>query len=95
MLYKTNYPVAIRLDRIEKGQEIELTEEEAFNLGDAVSLVTGPAPEPVAAPEKAVADMSLSELKAKAAELGLSASGSKADLVDRITLAVSASEDAN
>lgn len=95
MRYITNVALQVRGDRIEKGSEIELSADEAkvFDPADitAVDVIPEPEPEPALA-DKPVAEMNLAELKARAKELGLSASGSKADLEERIQLHLSAAE---
>ena len=88
-LYRTNVALSVKGDRIERGSEIELSAAEAANLDPAdITLVSRiPAPEPEApAEDVAVEDMSLPQLKARAKEIGLATSGSKADLIERITL---------
>lgn len=88
MLYKANVPLIVKCDLIPKGQEIELSDEEAarFDPKD-ISVVSNeppaPEPEPVVVP---VEEMTLDQLRAKAKELGLSAGGSKADILERIYL---------
>jgi hypothetical protein len=92
-LYKTVYPISHRLDRIEKGAVIDLTEDEAFNLADAVVPFVDESAAPVVEEvEPAIEDMTLDQLKAKATALGLKTTGSKADLTERITLHLSGEE---
>lgn len=86
MLYTTTCAISYKGDRVRKGVVLDLTAEEAANLGSDVVLVEAPAPEPEAEPEKALEDMTSSELKELASSLGLSASGTKADLYERIKL---------
>ena len=83
--YKVLNPIA-HSGRIERGEIVLLTEDEASNFAGNVELVT-PVADVVAEPEKPIDDMELLELKAKAEKLGLSTEGSKADLQERITLA--------
>lgn len=83
--YKVLNPIA-HSGRIERGEIVLLTEDEASNFGANVAPVVQEAPKE-AEPEKPVDDMELLELKAKAEKLGLSTEGSKADLQERITLA--------
>lgn len=85
-LYRVLNPIA-HGGRVERGTEIELTDEQAANYGENyVELVTAKASaEEVEA--KPVEKMTVAELRIKAEELGLDATGSKADLVERITLA--------
>lgn len=88
MLYKAKVPLLIKGDHIKKGQEVELTDEEAARFDPAdLSPVdhTPPAPEPEPV-EVPLDEMSLDQLRAKAKELNLSAGGSKADLLERIKL---------
>lgn len=87
-LYKTNVALAIDGDRIPRGTEVELSDDQVAHLDPADIELVGSAPE--AAPEK-VSDVPLEEmghaqLKERAKELGLSATGSKADLLERIAL---------
>jgi hypothetical protein len=87
MAYKTLIPISFRGSRLEAGTEIEPTTEELANIADLLEVVgETPEPEEIETPEPALADMTAAQLKEKAAALGLSTSGSKADLVDRITL---------
>lgn len=88
MLYKANVTLFVKSDYIERGQEVELTEEEVARFDPAdISPVDhtppAPEPEPVVVP---IEEMTHDQLKAKAKELGLSAGGSKADILERITL---------
>jgi len=87
MLYKTTCPISHYGDRLERGVELELTAEEAMNYADSVEAIGNSAPV-VEEPEVVVPveDMTLSQLKERAKELGLTATGSKVDLVERITL---------
>lgn len=89
MRYITNCALQIRGDRVEKGSEIELSEAEAvaFDPADitAVDAIPEPEEEP-AVSDTPLAEMSADQLKAYAKELGLKASGSKADLQERIVL---------
>ena len=86
MQFKATSAFILRGDRIRKGAVVDLTEEEAQVHAGEVKSLEAPAPEPEPQPEKALDEMTAAELKAKAAELGLSTTGSKADLVERITL---------
>lgn len=86
--YLTNVALSIKGDRIERGTEIELTAVEAANLdpNDITPVGAVVAESKVEEAPVSVEDMNLDQLKAKAKELGLSASGSKADLKERIEL---------
>lgn len=85
MQYKVKAAIIFKGDRVEPGGVIDISAEQAIQLGAAIApVVTEVIPEPVA--EKDIADMSLAELKSKAEELGLDTKGSKASLVERITL---------
>lgn len=89
MQHQTTCTIAYKGDRVPTGTVIELTADEAKNFGASVvpfDSTPGVAPEPE--PEVAVEDMSVDQLKDKAKELGLKATGSKADLIERITLHV-------
>lgn len=89
MLYKTKVAMIVRGDRIEKGVEIDLTPDEVagFDPSDitALSEIVEPEPEPSLA-DKPIEEMTLADLKVRAKELGLSASGSKAEIEERIRL---------
>lgn len=89
MLYRTRVALAIKGCRVEPGTEIDLTQEAAARYGDDLTEVTGESVAP--APEETVdvplEEMSHAELKDKAKALGLPVGGSKADLIERITLA--------
>lgn len=89
MLYRTQVPISYMGDRVEKGVELEMDPKEAANLGTDVVAVDGPT-EPVEAPveEKAIDEMTKDELVEKAASLGLPTTGTKADLIEKITLHV-------
>lgn len=88
MLYKTNVALAIKGNRVEPGTEVELTPEAAARYGDDLSPATGEPVEPeVEVEEVPLEEMTLDQLKAKAKALGLKATGSKADLIERISLA--------
>lgn len=84
--YRTNAALAIKGDRIERGEEIQLSEKEAARYGDDLTPVEAIPEEPAKEPEKPIEEMSYAELKAKAKELGLSASGTMADILERIQL---------
>jgi len=93
MLYRTMCALSILGDRIEKGNEIELTAEQAasFDPADLVPVESIPAdPDEEVLPDVPLDEMSLDQLKAKAAELGLKATGTKAAILERITLHLSA-----
>lgn len=92
MRYITEAALSIAGDRIERGQEIELTDEQAAQVADLIVPIEG-APEPTEPSQKEeVSDMTLGELRDKAKALGLTTSGSKADLLERIALAEGAPE---
>ena len=92
MLYRLIVPLLIRGDRVERGTEIELSEEQAARFDPAdITPVSGEIViEEEATAPVALEDMSHQQLKDRAKELELSAAGSKADLVERITLALQA-----
>lgn len=99
MQYITNVAIILRGDRVVKGTIIDVEPEFAATLGDDLTPVGAEAPtEEETTDEKALVDMTAAELKVKATSLGLAASGSKADLIERITLhngAPTEEEDAN
>lgn len=73
--------------RIEKGSIVELPDDVAKAYGAGyVELVDDTAEVDHVVADKAIDDMSLLELRAKAEELGLKTAGSKADLIERLTL---------
>lgn len=88
--YKVLQPIGWN-GRREKGEVITLTEEEASSYSsDLITLVT-PAPVEeeeniVPLAERDINTLKHAELKTLAAELGLEATGTKADLVDKINL---------
>lgn len=88
MRYKTICPITFMGDRVEAGGLVETTPEDAARYGgdlvpaDPVTVET-PDEEPEPVP---VDQMTVVQLKDRAKELGLSTSGSKADLVERIKL---------
>lgn len=91
--YKVLHPIS-HGGRVERGEVVTLTDEEATTKL-ALGLIA-----PVVAEEKEseeaeveVSAMTLTQLRAKAKELGLDASGSKADLLERVTLALGGSEE--
>lgn len=88
MRYEALRPLAVNGDYIAKGVEVELTDEEAkrFDPADISPVDTAPVAPAEPEPEKPVDEMNQNELKAKAKELGLSTTGSKADLLERIQL---------
>jgi hypothetical protein len=88
MQYLTTCAVLIKGDRVVKGTIVELDPEEAKRYGSDLEPVKEVAKvqEPEPTPEKPLDEMTADELRAKAGELGLSKSGSKADLIERITL---------
>ena len=86
--YKVINPIAHPLGgRVERGEVILLTESEALNFGANVSPVISEKVE-VKVEEVSIEKLSLLELRAKAKELDLSTSGSKADLIERISLSL-------
>jgi hypothetical protein len=96
MQYITNCAVIVKGSRVSPGTVLDLSEEEAAPLLDLLTPHGDAAPEEEAAPEveqPALHTLTVAELKEKAAALGLALSGSKADLVERITLHQAAQED--
>lgn len=88
MRYITNVTLSIKGDRIEKGEEIDLTDEEVAHIDPADLSPADGASEAPEEPEEEVAleDMNSAQLKARAKKLGLSAGGSAADIRERIKL---------
>lgn len=90
MKFVANCALGIAGDRVAKGQEVELTAEEAARFGDDLTLIDGTdveTPEEEAE-EVPLESMTVPQLKEKAAALGLATNGSKADLLERLTLHV-------
>lgn len=88
MKFTTKCALSVKGDRIEPGETVEMTAEEAARYGDDLvpeGAEATPEPEPVQE-EKSLDEMSADELKTRAEELGLKKTGSKADLIERITL---------
>jgi len=87
-LYKVLKPIGYG-GRQEKGAVIEIDEAYAKAIGSeyVVEAGKGEVATTETVEEKAVEEMSLAELKAKAKALKLPATGSKADLIERINLA--------
>jgi hypothetical protein len=89
MKYVTTCTISFKGDRVRPGTLLEMDAATAANLGTDVRQVDEtPAPEPAPEEEKALEEITAAELKEKAAALGLSTSGSKADLLERIVLHV-------
>ncbi len=87
MQYRTTCAISFKGDRVRPGTIVEMDAATAANYaGSVVPVDTTPAPDPAPEEEKELAEMTAAELKEKAAALGLSTSGSKADLLERITL---------
>jgi len=88
-LYKAECAFSNQGTRVEKNETLELDENFAKGLGVDVSEVIDSVEkkEEVQTESAPIGDFSLSELRAKADELGLSKGGSKADLIERISLA--------
>lgn len=87
MKYKTTCAISFNGDRVRPGTVLEMDQETAANYaGSVVPVDPTPAPEPAPEEEKAIEEMTVAELKKKAAMLGLEIGGSKADLIERITL---------
>lgn len=89
MLYKANVALILKGDYKKKGEEFELSADEVkqFDPADIIAVsAIPPEPEPEPEPDVPVDEMSFDQLKAKAKELGLSASGTKADILERIKL---------
>lgn len=88
--YKTLCALSILGTRVEKGAEVELDENLAAGLMSDLVKVESEIVVEEKEVEKSTEDineMTISELKAKAGELGLSTKGTKADLIERLNLA--------
>lgn len=93
MLYKAIAAIVFKGGKIRQGQTVEVTDADAAVYADSLAPVQAAAAtvqEPKA--EKALDDMSSAELKAKAKKLGLKASGSAADIRERIALHLEGSD---
>ena len=88
MQYLTTCAVLIKGDRVVKGTVVELEPAVAENYGGDLVAVNAikEAPAPKATPKKPLEEMTADELRSMAEGLGLSKSGSKADLQERIVL---------
>ena len=95
MQYRTTCAVLIKGDRVEPGTVVELEPEKAKNYGSDLVPLTAEAEvqEPEPEPEKPLDEMTADELRTKAEELGLSKSGTKADLLERIALHLEGGEE--
>lgn len=95
MLYRTRCALIVLGDRVEKGQVVNLTEDQAAPLmGDLKPIGSGPVIAEEAKPEdKKIEDMSRLELVELAEKEGLSSKGTKADLVERLTLHYQSNEE--
>ena len=92
-LYKILNPIGFG-GRIERGEIVELPDEVAENYGpDYVTLVvTETETEVVSDTEGDLTKLTVAQLRIKAGEMGLTTTGTKADLIDRITLALAGDE---
>lgn len=89
MLYETNCAILFKGSRVERGSQVEMTEDEAASLGEDVKravVKSSEQSEDDTHAEKALEEMSFAELKAAAEARGLAKGGSMADLIDRIKL---------
>lgn len=91
MKFEALRAVIVRGDRIEKGEIVDINESLAQSIGDNYlkpvdEVVKVEAKEPEVE-ETDLESLSHAELKKKAEELGLSTRGSKADIIERISLA--------
>lgn len=90
-LYKLNSSLSIFGERVPRGSEIELTDEQVahFDPSDItlVSATVEPVAEAIVVP---IEEMSHLQLKEHAGQLGLSTAGSKAALLERIQLHLTA-----
>jgi len=87
MLYKTVIAMAHLGSRVEEDTILDLTVEQAINYADAVMIHDEqPEAEPEVVPEVPLEEQTKEQLQATALELGLATTGSKADLLERISL---------
>ena len=95
MQYRLNVALLIRGDRAERGAFVELSDEEvaALDPADIIALSDLPIDEPEEEIVVPFEEMTGAQLKDHAAMLGLSATGSKADLQERIRLHLEANPD--
>jgi hypothetical protein len=88
MLYKAKVPMIVKAEYVKKGDEFEATPEDMahYDQEDFSPVDTTPVAPPEPELDVPIEEMNQKQLQAKAKELGLSGSGSKADLLERITL---------
>lgn len=87
--YRANVAISIKGDRIERGAEFDASADDVAHIDpeDITEVGATPATEAEAqAVDVPVSEMSVAELRAKAKELGLTTTGTKADLQERISL---------
>lgn len=89
-LYRLKCALSIRGTRVTQGEIVEMTPEAALQYGDDLVLLQEVVSKPEVATEekKALDSMSKQELVEEADRLGLSTSGTKADLIERIQLSI-------
>ena len=92
--YKVLKPIGYG-GRIEKGEIVELPTEIAENFGsEYVELVSTETEKEIEQEtEQDITKLTLAQLRIKAEELKLSTTGTKADLIERITLALDAAKE--
>lgn len=90
MLFRVLQAVAINSSRVEKGQMVDIDEKLGASIGiDYLEPIGGPVPPIEEKEEDDSVDLeskTKQELMDLAGEAGLSVSGTKADLIERLTL---------
>ena len=91
-LYRTKVALSIKGTRHERNAEVEVSPQDVAHIDPADLDLVGAAPEVTeeAPADVPLEDMTLAQLKERAKGLGLAATGSKADIQERITLHLSA-----
>lgn len=84
--YLVLHPIALD-GRAERGEIVELTPSQAANFPGRVELFSQ-TKKPEAPPAKPLDEMTKPELVEKARDMGLNVTGTKADLAERIRLAL-------
>jgi ribosome biogenesis protein Nip4 len=86
MQYKANCAIAFQGDRVERGAIVDMTKAEAQRYGDDLVPFVDQVEAEAVVKDVPIEEMTYAQLQARAKELDLSASGSKADLEERIRL---------
>ena len=87
MRYQALQAVIVRGDRIEKGQEVDIDPSLASSIGVLYLVPVEAVKEKQEVEAKPLSDMTRLELIEEAKRLGLPTNGTKAELLERLTLA--------